>query len=322
MHVPCVTVNGGVNLFARLRGRLGLRGRLAEGRERGYHWATPHARKLATHLSGTTVALLEFKHEPKARWGWGSPPHPWFYERFASGIGHYRDVVADIAAVMPELRSVPRSPSPGEPSWDNDYFPALDAALLYATLVRRQAKTFLEVGSGHSTLFARRAISNNHLPTRIVSIDPVPRADVDAVCDEMHRVGLADADLTLFEKLDPGDVVLIDGSHTSFMNSDTVVTWFDVVPRIPHGVLLGIHDIFLPWDYPPEWADRWYAEQYVAGAFLLGQPEGWRVHFPAWFVAKETDLCQPLDELWTVSGWPADWGGSTLWLERLDLSEH
>lgn len=47
--------------------------------------------------------------------------------------------------------------------------------------------TYLEVGSGNSTRFARRAITVHGLRTRIVSIDPEPRAVVDELCDEVVR---------------------------------------------------------------------------------------------------------------------------------------
>ena len=291
--------------------------KLVRERDRGYRWAAPHARRITNRLSGSTVAILEYEQHPEARWGWGHPPNPWLQERFMASTDRYREVIENVAKLIPQLRSVPREHSrPGQPCWRNDYFAALDAAVLWAILAERRPRTFLEVGSGFSTLFARAAITENELATRIVSIDPYPRADVDAVCDDMHRLGLAEADLGMFSKLEPGDVVLIDGSHTAFMNSDTAVTWFDVVPLLPRGVLLGIHDIFLPWDYPPEWKDRWYGEQYVVGAFLMGEPAGWEIEFPAWFVAKETELCEPLHELWEMSGYPADWGGASFWMER------
>ena len=290
--------------------------KLVDVRTRGYRWATPHARRITKRLSGSTVAILEYEQQPEVRWGWGQPPNPWLYERFMASSERYREVIAKVAELIPQMRSVRREGVPGQPCWSNDYFPALDAAVLWAILAERRPRTFLEVGSGFSTLFARAAITRNELATRIVSIDPFPRADVDAVCDDMHREGLANADLSMISKLEPGDVVLVDGSHTSFMNSDTAVTWLDLVPLLPRGVLLGIHDIFLPWDYPPAWKDRWYGEQYVVGAFLIGQPEGWKIEFPAWFVAKETDLCEPLQELWEISGFPADWGGCSFWMER------
>ena len=292
------------------------RNRLSRDRERAFRWAAPRAARLTGHVSGSTVAVLEYPHEPRARWGWGQPPNPWLTRHFASGEDRYRQVIADVAGVIPQLRSIERNAGPGQPCWNNIFFPALDAAVLYSSLVKRKPATYLEVGSGYSTLFARSAITANELPTRIVSIDPFPRAEVDAVCDDMHRTGLADVDLGMFEGLQAGDVVFIDGSHTSFMNSDSVVAWFDIVPQLPAEVLLGIHDVFLPWDYPPKWTDRWYGEQYLVGAFVLGEPRDWQVAFPTWFVSKETTLCEPLSELWEISGSVPDWGGASFWMER------
>ena len=44
----------------------------------------------------------------------------------------------------------------------------------------------------------------------------------------------------------------------------------DLLPRFPPGVLVHIHDVFLPDPYPPEWAWRAYNEQLLVGALLQG----------------------------------------------------
>lgn len=48
------------------------------------------------------------------------------------------------------------------------------------------------------------------------------------------------------------DVVFLDGSHRVFMNNDASVFFLDGLPRLPPGVLVGVHDIFLPEDYGPD----------------------------------------------------------------------
>ena len=73
------------------------------------------------------------------------------------------------------------------------------------------------------------------------------------------------------------------------MNTDATVFFLDVLPRLPEGVLVGIDDVFLPWDYPPTWTERVYGEQYLLAALLLGGAAGWTVRFPGWWVVALLD---------------------------------
>src|SRR5262245_52540208 len=108
----------------------------------------------------------------------------------------------------------------------------------------------LSIGSGHSTKFARRAVVDYGLPTQITSIDPHPRAEIDALCHRTIRKPLEETDLNVFDELEPGDVVFFDGSHQYFMNSDVTVFFLDVPPRLKPGTLVQVHDNTLPYDYP------------------------------------------------------------------------
>jgi hypothetical protein len=132
----------------------------------------------------------------------------------------------------------------------------------------------------------------------------------------VHRVPLEGADVSVFTQLQAGDILLIDGTHTVFMGSDTVVAFLEALPELSPGVLVGVHDIFLPWDYPPEWANRWYAEHYLVATMLLARPADWKVVFPTWYVRNETRLSDDLDEVWEVIGDPPGRTGSSIWLER------
>ena len=162
-----------------------------------------------------------------------------------------------------------RTQDPHEPSWANDWLPALDGAAIYAFIRSRAPALYVEIGSGISTKFAARARRDGQLETRIVSIDPQPRADVEALCDRALRMPLEAADLSVFDELSDGDVLFLDGSHRTFMNSDATVFFLEVLPQLAGGVLVGVHDVFLPYDYPAEFADRYYSEQYLLAAHLL-----------------------------------------------------
>ena len=90
--------------------------------------------------------------------------------------------------------------------------------------------TYMEIGSGNSTMFAKAAILASGKNTRIVSIDPFPRTDIDTLCDDVKREPLEDLDISYFNQLVPGDTLFVDISHRSFMNSDVTTIMLDVLP--------------------------------------------------------------------------------------------
>ena len=177
-----------------------------------------------------------------------------------------------------------------EPVWANDWFPAFDAVILYGLLALRNPRIYLEIGSGNSTRFARRAIRDHGLRTRIISIDPCPRAEIDAICDQVLRAPLEDVDVRDVAQLNYEDLLFVDSSHRSFQNSDVTVFFTEILPALPPGIVYGMHDIYLPDDYPPEWAERFYSEQYLLAAYLHGGADGDEVLAPLAYVWHETDL--------------------------------
>ena len=95
-----------------------------------------------------------------------------------------------------------------------------------------------------------------------------------------------------------GDVLFLDGSHRAFTGSDATVFFCDVLPRIAAGVLVGIHDIFLPDDYPEPFIERHYSEQYLLAALLIGRPEWMELVLAADYVSKRPGLAGELGPLW------------------------
>jgi len=199
-----------------------------------------------------------------------------------------------------DLQRIPRD-SPGdvrEPFWNNGSIPAMDCAALYGLLCEHRPRRYLEVGIGSSTRFARRAIADHGLPTRIIAVDPYAAPDFHALCDEIIPRPLEEVDLALFDQLEAGDVLFVDNSHRVFMNSDVTVVFMDILPRLKPGVLVQIHDIAWPADYPPHWVDKYYSEQYLLGAWLLAGGGRFEVVLPGAFVSLDEDLKTVLDPLW------------------------
>jgi hypothetical protein len=263
------------------------------------------------------VAVFEYPLNPIPRFGWGKPPHAGICRLLAAGEERYAETIRSLLDYEGDIQMIPNQRQPdGSLSWDNDYWGGVDAVAHYGFLCERRPATYLEVGSGYSTMFARRAVTDHGLPTRIVSIDPHPRAEIDRLCDEVIRHPLEEADLSVFSTLKDGDVVVIDGTHTAFMNSDTVVAFLEILPLIPPGVLVCIDDVFLPWDYPPTWGGRWYGEQYLLATMLLSEGPGWSVVFPGWYLTNESKLASQLDPLWAHVTPATGKLAKSFWLER------
>jgi hypothetical protein len=198
--------------------------------------------------------------------------------------------------------------APPAPRWDQDWFPRLDAAAAYALVRSIAPRRIVEVGSGHSTRFLARAVADGGLATRITAIDPEPRAriaglDVDFLKKPVQEVEIA---------LQPGDILFIDSSHQVRAGNDLDFLLNRVVPKLPAGVRLHFHDIFLPDDYPEQWAWRKYNEQAAVSALLHA---GCRVDFSShWVVSRRADLLRRgvLARLPLVDGALE----SSLWLTR------
>lgn len=142
-----------------------------------------------------------------------------------------------------------------------------DAEIYAAMIMDRKPPTLVEVGSGFSTLIARKAVSFAHSDTRIVVYDPYPRTDVKPAADELHLAPVEQSDLAS-RHWAAGDLLFIDSSHICRTRGDLPYLFCNVIPSLPPGVLVHIHDIFLPYDYPNLY-DQWcHTEQYLLACML------------------------------------------------------
>jgi methyltransferase family protein len=237
---------------------------------------------------------------PRPRWGHGQPDHPRISAVLEQGRPRYAATLNAFARYRVALHRIPFAQDrakPDSPFWNNIWFSALDGAALVAFLLSGNVHRYVEIGSGHSTLFARFAIRSATIPTTITSIDPRPRADIDALCDRLLRKRLEECDIEEFLSLESGDILFFDGSHRVFSNSDVTVFFLEVLPRLKPGVLVHIHDIFLPADYPPSWNERLYSEQYLLAAMLLFGNPPFRVVLPNYFVCSDPSLSLQVKDL-------------------------
>lgn len=157
-------------------------------------------------------------------------------------------------------------------SFSNDYFSSPDAEVLYCMIRHHFPRRIVEIGCGNSTRISRLAIEDAGIETTLSCVDPHPREDVCDIADEVHPVRVeALARRDLFDSLASGDILFIDSSHDVKIANDTVHLYLEVIPRLASGVLIHIHDIFLPYEYRRDWLlERAMAfnEQYLVQAML------------------------------------------------------
>lgn len=191
--------------------------------------------------------------------------------------GSQRDLLERLSEFYAEL-PFPENPTPGHRfSFANKYFRYADAIYLYGLLRHFQPRRVIEVGSGYSSAAALDA-SERFLGNSIefTFIEPYPaRLRQLLHAEDWTRVRLLQepvqaAPLELFDTLQPNDILLIDSSHVSKVGSDVNHLLFRVLPRLQPGVLVHLHDIFYPFEYPKEWFEmgRAWNEAYLVRAFL------------------------------------------------------
>lgn len=233
--------------------------------------------------------------------------------------------VRRIAPHFAELGDVPFDPPPGPPSyhWANDFWRGGDAMVHYALLRATRPRRVVEIGAGWSSLLLAQALERNEAegtePATVDQIEPYPRRELlSALPDHwrLHDTVLQRADLKLFESLEDGDICFYDGSHVARAASDVVWFFFEVLPRLRPGVLVHLHDICWPADYPDEWIlerGQTWNEQYVLQAFLM------------YNTAFELLICNSMlyhhhkdeiDALYSVTP-ETQHSGSSVWLRRM-----
>lgn len=263
------------------------------------------------------IRIGAYAYTCQPRWGHGAPPHRRLvalveaqraeYVRRLEGFAALAPLLAGIAKQAPDDSPVPR--------WDNPWFTGLDAVALVGMLKRHDPRRLIEIGSGNSTRFARHAVTALGLRTRIISVDPEPRAGIDSLCDEVIRAPAETVDPALFERLKPGDILFVDSSHRSLQNSDVTALFLDVLPELPPGVIVHVHDVYLPADYPPAAEGLMYNEQYLLAALMLGEGRWLEPVMPNQFVLNDPRLSLLTLPLWAaigVSTFPAP--ANSFWL--------
>ena len=167
----------------------------------------------------------------------------------------------------------------------NGYFPSPDAELYGAMIVAHRPTRVVEVGAGYSTAVARATIEHLGADTALHVIDPQPRRSVVGLADRVERCRVERSSLAS-ESVEAGTLLFIDSSHLVRPGGDGPFLYCRLLPSLPPGVLVHVHDVFLPFDYPRVYQERGYAEQYLLHA-LLSAGGRFEVLFATYFMSAE-----------------------------------
>ncbi len=249
---------------------------------------------------GRPALVVPLEHHEAVKAAASRAPYDAIRAAFDASLEGMKSFVGTLSGFT-ALQDIPRDPrDDGTPYWGNAYFTGDDARIACGIVAAYGPARIFEIGSGNSTKFFRWAAGRCGLATRITSIDPHPRAEIERLVDVPVRKSLLDVPLDLFDELEKNDILFFDGSHLAFHGSDVPHFFLRVLPRIRPGVFVHVHDIFLPEEYPPHFAGRFYAEQYVLGAFLLCN-DAWEILAPVDYLHRKGVLGE---------------GGASFWMRR------
>lgn len=189
----------------------------------------------------------------------------------------------------------------------------LDAAILYCMVRTWKPKRIVEIGCGYSSVLITSAIAVNReegVESKFTSIDPFPvhgfqqsirsRMGGQKNIEFMEKYVQDVPPEWFVENLSAGDLLFIDSSHVLKLGSDVEHEFLRVLPTIPAGVIVHVHDIFLPFQYPEDWIvnHRFWNEQYLLQA-LMTTSKSWSVLYASTFMRRlaheETSKLLPFD---------------------------
>jgi predicted O-methyltransferase YrrM len=161
---------------------------------------------------------------------------------------------------------------------NNGTFESVDCEILYCMIRQFKPKTIIEIGAGNSTYLAAQAVLANKektgVDTNLISIEPYPKDTIKAGIpglSELIEKSLENVDFSIFSELTENDILFIDSSHVLKTGNDVQKIYLEILPSLKKGVLIHIHDIYFPSEYPRTVIldrYRFWTEQYLVQAFL------------------------------------------------------
>ena len=157
----------------------------------------------------------------------------------------------------------------------NGFFEEGDAEIYYSIIRYFKPRNIIEIGSGHSSLIALEAIDKNfkanQIKSELICIEPYENNWLEKKGINVIRKKIEDIQDNFITSLKKNDILFIDSSHVIKPQGDIVKIFLELLPKLNKGVIVHIHDIFSPRDYPSKWLNeenRFYNEQYLFEAIM------------------------------------------------------
>jgi hypothetical protein len=204
---------------------------------------------------------------------------------------------------------------------NNESFGPIDAEILYFMLRDHQPRRVIEIGCGNTTRITAQALRRNagqDKPTNdFICIDPYSEPGLEQIpgISEVIRSCVQDIPIERFAALRSGDVLFIDSTHVLKIGSDVVFEYSQILPRLAIGVIVHVHDIFLPYEYPRHWVEDngWaWNEQHLLHA-ILANSDRWQILWSGFNIQRSR-----IDDLIAIApSWPVDACPGSLWMRRV-----
>jgi hypothetical protein len=221
-----------------------------------------------------------------------------------------------------EYERLPADPAGGTSHFylNNGLFDGTDALVAYCMVRQYRPRLIIEIGGGFSTLLLGEASLKNN-GSCLVSVEPFPQEFLKQQVPGLHSLiekKVEDIDLDFFSKLSGNDILFIDSSHTVKTGGDVNYLFLEVLPRLNPGVIVHVHDIFLPFEYRRDWVIdefRFWSEQYLLQAFLTFNAE--------FEVLMANSYLSRYHEEVLKAAFPSlqSWGGGSFWMRRTPRRE-
>lgn len=199
----------------------------------------------------------------------------------------------------------------------NGFYESLDAFVLYGMLRMLSPQRMIEVGSGFSSALSLD-VSARFLasPPKVTFVEPNPQRLLNLLRPEDNRIATVIAqpvqklDPVVFQQLNGNDILFIDSSHVSKIGSDVNYLFFEVFPGLQSGVVIHIHDIFWPFEYPEDWFSkgRCWNELYLVRALLSASKRYEILHFNSYLFRQQRAA------LAVYPSWATSNDGGSIWL--------
>ena len=244
---------------------------------------------------------------------------PDVFERCSALAGIRFDVEAQLAFLHELEPFLTEFDLPPGFMWDNRTYGRVEADVLYAIVRSQRPRRIIELGSGFSSLVIAAAVRRNIADGSDVAYtayDPYARDFIRGGVEplSLQQESALDVPVETFEALRAGDVLFVDTTHTVKLASEVNHVMLEVLPTLAPGVVVHVHDVFLPYEYPKGFFEKrlFWAEQYLLQAFLSQNPY-WEILLPLYSLTHD----RPAEVAKLVRSFQPGAGPGAFWMRRI-----